>query len=259
MWARRLLKALAAVAGLGLAALLAGSLAEGFDPSVERAIQALQEDPSLKVRAQAALVLGQKGGPDVVPVLVASLSQDRAAAVRAAAAAALGRIGDPAARPALSAAQRSDGDGEVRTAAARALQELEERVRALPRPRSVSVEDVQGKGSPAEKTALREALSRHLADRGFPVARPGEAPAYRVKASVLALDVLEAGGRVSIDVKASAVAVEPGGRMAAMGEGAAHLKTQGARLTRDREEQLSARALEAAARILSDELATELR
>ncbi len=259
MWTRRLLRALAPVAGLGLAALLAGSMAEGFDPSVERAIQALREDPSLKVRAQAALVLGQKGGPDVVPVLVAALSQDRSPAVRAAAAAALGRIGHQAARPALSLAERADPDGEVRTAASRALQDLEERVRAQARPRSVAIEDVQGKGTPTEKSALREALYRHLADRGFPVARPGEAPAFRVKASVLALDVLEAGGRVSIDVKASAVAVEPGGRMAAMSEGAAHLKTQGARLTRDREEQLSARALEAAARILSDELATELR
>ncbi|HVP66163.1 MAG TPA: HEAT repeat domain-containing protein [Anaeromyxobacteraceae bacterium] len=248
----------AAVAGIGLAALMAGSLAEGFDATVERAMDALKRDPSLKVRAQAALVLGQKGGPSVVPVLVASLAADPSATVRAAAAAALGRIGDPSAREALLAAMRSDEDGEVRTAASWALDDLAERARVAAR-RSVAIEDVQGKGSPTEKGALRDALARHLADRGFPPAQAGETPTFRVKASVLALEVLQSGGKVSIDVRASAMAVEASGRMAAMSEGAAHLKTPAGRLSHEKEEQLSARALEAAARILSDEIATELK
>jgi len=255
---RRVKDGVAAVAGFGLAALLAGSLAEGFDATVERAAEALKRDPSLKVRVQAALVLGQKGGPPVVPVLVSSLAGDPSAAVRAAAAAALGRIGDASARDALAAAMRSDGEEEVRTAAGWALEEIVERTRAASR-RSVAIEEVQGKGSLAEKGALREALARHLADRGFPVASAGEAPTFRVKASVLALDVLQAGGKVSIDVKASAMAVEASGRMAAMSEGAAHLKTPASRLTHEKEEQLSARALEAAARILCDEIALELK
>jgi len=259
MWRRRLTDAVAAVAGLGLAVLLAFSLAEGTDATVERAAEALKQDPSLKVRAQAALLLGQRGGPAVIPALAASLGGDPSAAVRTAAAAALGRIGDALARDALTRAQRSDGDAEVRLAAGRALDDLLERSRAHARPRSVAVEDVQGKGTLADKGALRDALLRHLADRGFPSAAPGEAATFRVKASVLAIDVLQSGGKVSIDVKASAVAVEEGGRMAAMSEGAAHLKTQGTSLTREREQQLSARALEAAARILSDEIALELK
>jgi len=259
MWRRRVTEMVAAAVGIGLAALLAGSLADGYEPTLERAIQALREDPSLKVRAQAALLLGQKGGPAVVPVLVAALQGDPSSAVRTAAAAALGRIGDPSARGPLTEAQRADPDGEVRGAAGAALQELEERLRAPARRRSVAVEDVQGKGTAAEKGALRDALSRQLADRGFAVAGPGEAPTFRVKASVLALDVLEAEGRVSVDVKASAMAVEASGRMAAMSEGAAHLKTPAGRLTPQKEEQLSERALEAAARILSDEIALELK
>jgi len=259
MWRRRLIDLVAALAGLGMAALLAGSLAEGLDANLERAVEALRQDPSLKVRAQAALLLGQKGGAAVVPILSASLASDPSTAVRAAAAAALGRIRDPSAREALARAQLSEGDEEVRRATVRALEDWTERTRAQPRPRSVAIEDVQGKGTLADKGALRDALLRNLADRGFPAAAPGETATFRVKASVLALDVLQSGSRVSIDVKASAVAVEEGGRMAAMSEGAAHLKTQSAGLTREREQQLSARALEAAARILSDEIAVELK
>jgi len=254
---RNLLEAFGVVAAVAVGTLLAFGLAEGGDPSVERAIQALQSDPSPKVRAQAALLLRQKAAPESVPALVARLETDPATVVRAASAAALGRIGDPAAREPLARAANADPDGEVRATASEALKVLAERLRTRARP--VAIEEVQGKGSPAVKLALREALYRHLAERGFPAAPPGEAGALRLKASVLALEVAESGGRVSIDVKASAVAVEPGGRMAAMSEGAAHLKTQGSKLTREKEEQLSARALDAAARMLSDELAAELR
>jgi len=259
MWRLRLTGAVAAAAGLGLVALFAGGRAEGYEATLERAVQALREDRSLKVRAQAALVLGQKGGAAVVPVLVSSLQDDPSAAVRTAAAAALGRIGDPSARDPLAEAQRSDPDEEVRAACGAALDEFEERSRTVVRRRSVTIEDVQGKGTAAERGALRDALSRQLSDRGFPVARAGETPTFRVKASVLSLDILEAGGRVSVDVKASAMAVEASGRMAAMSEGAAHLKTPAGHLTHLKEEQLSARALEAAARILSDEIALELK
>jgi HEAT repeat protein len=254
---RNLLQVLGAAAGVALGALIAFGEAEGVDPSVERAIQALEQDPSLKVRAQAALLLGQKAAAEGMPALLVALEKDSSAAVRLAAAAALGRIGDPAAREPLARAANSDADPGVRSAAAAALQDLAERLRT--RTRAVAIEEVQGKGTPAARLALREALARHLADRGFPAAAPDDSRALRLKASVLALDVAESGGRVLIDVRASAMAVEPGGRMAAMSEGAARLRTQGGRLTRERQEQLAARALDAAARMLSDELVAELR
>jgi HEAT repeat protein len=257
MRVRNLLEAVGVVAAVALGALLAVSLAEGGDPSVERAVQALRGDPSAKVRAQAALLLRQKAAPEGAPALVAALEHDPAAVVRASAAAALGRIGDPAAREPLARAANADPDGEVRTTASEALKELSDRVRTRARP--VAIEEVQGAASPALRTALRDSLVRHLAERGFPAAPPGDDRALRLKASVLAVDVSESGGKVSIDVKASAVAVEPGGRMAAMSEGAAHLRTQGTRLSREKEEQLAVRALDAAARMLSDELAAELR
>jgi hypothetical protein len=254
---RNALEALGIALAVAAGGLLAFSLAEGGDPSIERAIQALQSDASPKVRAQAALLLRHRAASEGVPALQSALASDPAAVVRAASASALGRVGDPSAREPLARAANADPDGEVRSTASAALQELAQRVRTLARP--VAIEEVRGAGSPASRGALRDALTRHLAERGFPPAPPGDEAALRLKASVLTLDVAESGGKVTIDVKASAVAVEPGGRMAAMSEGAAHLRTQGTRLTREKEEQLAARALDAAAQMLSDELAAELR
>jgi len=130
-----------------LAALLAVALAQAplarADPSTDRAIEALGKDRSLKVRAQAALILGQRGAVDAVPALVAALTEDREEAVRIAAAAALGKIGDPTAREALDAARRSDPDGEVRAAAARALANLAPRARGGARRHRVTVEEAE--------------------------------------------------------------------------------------------------------------------
>jgi HEAT repeat protein len=254
---RNALQAVGVALAVAVGGLLAFTLAEGGDPSIERAIQALQSDPSPKVRAQAALLLRHRAAAEGSAALVAALEGDPASVVRASSAAALGRVGDPSVREPLARAANADPDAEVRSTATAALKELSARMRTRPRP--VTIEEVRGAGSPAARSALRDALTRHLAERGFPPASPGDEAALRLKASVLALHVSEASGRVTIDVKASAVAVEPGGRMAAMSEGAAHLKTQGTRLTREKEEQLAARALDAAARMLSDEIAAELR
>jgi hypothetical protein len=254
---RNALEALGVAVAVVAGGLIAFGLAEGGDPSIERAIQALQSDPSPKVRAQAALLLRHRAAAEGVAALRSALANDPAAVVRATAASALGRVGDPSVREPLALAANADPDREVRSTATAALKELAERTRTRARP--VAIEEVRGAGSPAARGALRDALTRHLAERGFPPAPPGDEAALRLKASVLTLDVAESGGKVTIDVKASAVAVEPGGRMAAMSEGAAHLRTQGTRLTRERQEQLAARALDAAARMLSDELAAELR
>jgi len=246
-----------------LAALLAVALAQAplarADPSTDRAIEALGKDRSLKVRAQAALILGQRGAVDAVPALVAALTEDREEAVRIAAAAALGKIGDPTAREALDAARRSDPDGEVRAAAARALANLAPRARGGARRHRVTVEEAQGKGGDAARSALHAALARHLAQRGFQVVGADEGATYRIKPSVLSIDVSEGAGNVVIAVKAAAVAVDEDGRMAAMIETGARLKATGTNLSGQAQDQLSARALDAAARTLSEDLAAQLR
>ncbi len=236
-----------------LCLLMAAVSAAGVDSQTERAIQALRQDRSLKVRAQAALVLGQRGDPEAVPALLSALAEDDAEAVRIAAAAALGKIGDPTAREPLENARRADPAGEVRQAATRALGDLA-RAGAVG---TVAIEATQGKGGESARTAFGECLARHLSSRGFRVVDAGERAAYRIKPSLLALDVNENGGKVAIAVKASAVAVDAQGRMAAMLEGGARLRASGA--SPAARGQLSVRALDAAARTLSEDLAAKLK
>jgi len=233
--------------------LLATVSAAGADSQTDRAIQALRQDRSLKVRAQAALVLGQRGVPEAVPALVAALAEDDASAVRIAAAAALGKIGDPSAREPLENARHADPSPEVQRAADRALTELA-RAGAVG---TVSIEATQGKGGESAHTAFGKSLARHLSKRGFTVVETGERAAYRIKPSLLALEVNESGGKLSIAVKASAVAVDAQGRMAAMLEGGARLKASGA--SPSVRWELSVRALDAAAGTLSEDLATRLK
>ncbi len=242
-------RAVVRAAAATLAALPA--LPEG---QAERAIRALRDDRSLKVRAQAALVLAQQPSPEAVEALSAALASDDAAAVRIAAAASLGKIGDHSARQALESARKSDPESRVREAAAQALEELDARGA-----RRITIEEVQGRGGDAARRALHAALSRHLAHRGFAVVDSGDHAAWRIKPSVLAVDVLDDDGRTTIAVRASAVAVDGQGRMAAMIESAARLKASGGGLGAARERELSTRALDAAARTLSEDLAARLR
>lgn len=244
MGLRRALPLLVAVAALPAAA---------GDPVVDRAMAALRSDASLKVRTQAALVLGSRGARQAVPALGHALASDESPAVRIAAAAALARLGDLGGRDPLEAASRADPDLTVRSAAARALAEL-----LAASARSVTVEEAQGQGGAAARQALQEALARHLRRQGFAVVGPGEAAGYRLKASVLELDVSQAGGRTIIAVKASVVAVDSQGKMAAMVEGGARLRASGGS-SAAAQEQLSERALDAAAVSLSEDLAARLR
>ncbi len=238
---------------------LAPAASRPEDPQ-ERAIRALRQDPSLKVRTQAALVLGQRGGAGAVAALREALDRDESAAVRMAAAGALGRIGDSAARDALERASTGDVDSRVRAAAARALADLGASRREGPRARTLTIEDVQGaRVDAATRQALRAALGRHLAERGFSVVGPGEGAAYRIKPAILSLDVAEAGGKTVIIVRASTVAVDGSGRMAAMIEGSARLRAEGHGLSRSAQARLSAKAIDAAASSLSEDLAAKLQ
>jgi hypothetical protein len=238
-----------------LAALLGlAALARAGDPVSERALQALLRDPSLKVRTQAALVLGQRGAREAVPTLVQALAGDESPAVRVAAATALGRLGDAAAREPLEAASRADPDAGVRSAAARAHAEL-----SAMATRAVALDEPQGsRAGPEARAALRESLTRHLRKQGFAVVGATEPAGYRLKPSVLEIDVAHAGGKVSISVKVSVVAVDSQGRMAAMVEGGARLRASGGSAGQA-QEQLAARALDAAAVSLAEDLAARLR
>lgn len=229
-----------------------------MDLAVQRAVEALKRDSSLKVRTQAALVLGQLGAADAVPALTTALLEDRAPAVRIAAAAALGRIGDPSALQALEGAERDDGDGEVREAAGRALAQVRIHGKRSVDRRAVVIEEVTGKGGVQARKALRTALAVQLQRAGFALVEPEEA-AFRIKPSVISVETSESGGKLFVSVKAAAVAVGLDGRMAAIIQGGARVRASGARRSEAVEEQLSATALEAAARTLSEDLASQLK
>ena len=224
--------------------------APGGDPQVTRAIAALRDDSSLKVRAQAAFVLAQRGTRGAVPALRRALTEDEAPAVRVAAAAALGRIGGPGVVGALRDASAHDREGAVRTAAAQALDVL------LSGGRSVMIEAVQGeKGGPQARDELRGALSSQLRQHGFTVVDGGGEAGYRLKPAVLQLEQAQAGSGTTVMVKASVIAVDRQGRIAAIVEGGARARTAAAGNASAR---LVAQALEAAARGISEDLARRL-
>jgi hypothetical protein len=226
--------------------LLALSLSAGAEPLVEGAIRALRNDSSLKVRTQAAIVLGQRAPIEAVPALREAVATDESPAVRLAAIAALARIGDRSARPTLRAAAQSDPEGSVRRAAARAVEELG--------PLSFSIEAPGGAGGTAARVALREALARELRQQGFEVVSRG---GVRLKPSVLKLDVDEQGGKTVIAVRASLVAVDGDGRMAAMLETAAKLSASGI-IPDWKIATYAAQALDAAAKTMCEDLAARL-
>lgn len=232
----------AAVLLLLLAVPLA-ALAQGQN---ESAIRALRRDSSMKVRTQAAVVLGQRNAVDAVPALREAVAVDDEAAVRLAAVTALARIRDRSARPTLRAAAAADPDGSVRRAAQKAIEELG--------PLAFSVDEAQGTGGAQAREALRRAIAAQLKERGFEVLARG---GMRLKPSVLRVDVDSKAGKTVIAVRASLVAVDDDGRMAAMLEGGARLSATG-NVPESKLGAYSAKALEAAAKTLCEDLAAKL-
>jgi hypothetical protein len=216
------------------------------ESQVDGAIHALRSDSSLKVRTQAAIVLGQSREATAVPALREAVARDDSSAVRLAAVAALAKIRDRSARGTLRAAADADPDAAVRSAAARALADLG--------PLAFSIEEPGGTGGALARGALRDALERQLRDRGWAVVDRG---GMRLKPSVLRVDVDADDGRTVIAVRASLVAVDGDGRMAAMLEGGARLSASGA-IPDKRLGTYAAKALEAAARTLCEDLAAKL-
>jgi hypothetical protein len=242
------MRALAAVAVLTLAA-----AARGAEADLDAVFGALRGDRSAKVRAQAAIVLGARGGPDVAAPLAQALASDPDVAVRLAAASAIARVGGPGARDALEAAARGDRDARVRDAAARALAALApEREAAL----AFSIEETSGHAAVATRTAFRDAIARHLRDRGYAVVERGAG--YRLKPSLLRVDVEQGSEATVVAVKAALVAVDGGGRMAAMLEAGARLRAAGKVPVGD-VARYAVKAADAAAGTLCDDLAARLR
>src|SRR5512138_2330331 len=82
-----------------------------------------------------------------------------------------------------------------------------------PRARVLLIEEVGGEqGTPAARQALREALARHLGRRGFHVVEGGKRFAFRLQPKLLLVDVQNGS---SVEVKASVVALDGKGRVAA--------------------------------------------
>jgi len=216
------------------------------ETQVDLAIRALRKDSSLKVRTQAAVVLGQRGAVEGVPALREAVATDDASAVRLAAVTALGKIGDRSARPTLKAAAEADPDDSVRKAARKALSDLG--------PLAFSIEEARGAGSAAARDALRQAIAGHLRGRGYAIVEQG---GMVLKPSVMRIDVETKGGRTTIAVKAALVAVDDDGKMAAMLESGAKLSAAGV-VPESKLPAYSAKALEAAAKTLCEDLAAKL-
>jgi hypothetical protein len=88
---------------------------------LEDLARALMQDPSYKVRVQAALVLGKLGDKRAVPALLQALHDDNET-VRGVAATSLGRIGDRQAANALLRTSSGDPSEFVRAQARKALE-----------------------------------------------------------------------------------------------------------------------------------------
>lgn len=231
------------------AALAAGRPSTTDDPQAQRAMAELRQDGSRKVRARAAEVLAARAGRAAIPALCRALTEDEAAVVRVAAASALQRLGDPTARWALRDAAARDPDRGVREVASRALDEL------LRGSRTVVVEPAQGSDRDGAAGALQRALAAELTRRGFSVVDGGGAAGYHLKPAVLRVDVTRGAGGTRVEVKASVVAIDRAGRIAAMVEGGARARTPGAAAA---VADLQARAFAAAAGSLSEDLARRL-
>ena len=226
-----------ALAALLLLALVAPAAADG---GADPAVTALRKDSSLKVRTQAAIVLGQRGSPEAIQALREAVAEDHAAAVRLAAVSALSRLQARGARGTLQAAAQADPDASVRAAAGKALAALG--------PVTLTVEEAGGPAGPR----LSAAVAGQLRQRGLAVGDGGE---LLVKPKVT-VAVAETGGRTSFEARASLVVVDGDGRIDLF-ESSAKAAVSGT-VPEARRGAYVQKVVEAAGRGLGDDLAVKL-
>ena len=212
------------------------------DPQVDAACEALRGDSSLKVRTQAAIILGQRGAPEAVSALRRAVAEDRAPAVRLAAASALGKLGARAARSTLEAARTADPDAAVQAAAARALAALG----------PVTLQLEPGEGSAAARPALREALARRLGELGW---RPTDQGELKVRPSV-GVEVSADAARTLVEAHGSLAVVDADGRVELLEATARATLPAGA--APPRVASTTSKVVEAVARGLAEDLAARL-
>ena len=122
---------------------------------------------------------------------------------------------------------------------------------ARPAARVVTVEPVQGDhGDATARATLRASLSKYLRAQGFTVGESPARPRYRLRPSVLRLEVAQGRAGVDVEVRASVVAVE-GKRVVAIVEGGARAR---AATPAAGTAALTAQALDAAARKIAEDL-----
>jgi hypothetical protein len=209
---------------------------------VEIAIDALQHDSSLKVRTQAAIILGQRGAREAIPALRQAIAGDDSAAVRLAAIGALVKLRARIARPTLVNARDTDPDDSVRAAARRALDAIG----------SVVVRIEEPTGTAGAHAALRHSLVTHLREAGIAVGDSGE---IRLKPKV-ALDVAESSGKTVISARTSVLAVDGDGHVEMM-EGSAQATANGI-LSEARVASTSEKVIDAAVKGVCQDLAMKL-
>jgi hypothetical protein len=228
------------LAALLVAALLLVAPGSPAGAEVDPAVTALRKDSSLKVRTQAAILLGQRGSPDAIAALREAVADDRASAVRLAAISALGRLQARGARGTLEAAVQADPDAAVRNAAARTLTALG--------PVTLTVEEAGGPSG----ARLSAAVAGQLRQRGLVVAEQGE---LRVKPKV-AVEVAEGGGRTTFEARASLAVLDGDGRIDLL-ETSAKAAVSGT-VAEGRRGAYVQKVVEAAGRGLGDDLAVKL-
>ena len=235
------------IRALAVALLVLAAAAPASADKIDSLTRTLMQDPSYKVRVQAALVLGKLADRRAVPALMQAL-HDENETVRGVAATSLGRIGDKSAANALQMAATSDASEFVRSQARKALEIVANggggMVAAPPNAGArfyVAIGFTGGGKAGAEYTRLvREALAKELqkvSSVTLSVSGGGGEPSRSVLASkhlqgfivdgsIQRLSATPAGGTQNIDCDLKAfVATFPDRSIKAMTQEGASLQT----------------------------------
>jgi hypothetical protein len=164
MWTR---SSRLAVVALVLAVAVAWATPARAD-KIDDLTRALMQDPSYKVRVQAALILGKINDKRAVPALIQAL-HDENETVRGVAATSLGRLGDKSAANALMQSSTNDSSDFVKAQARKALELVAGGgggPSRAPPPRAgarfyVAI-DILGRADPQWARLVKEALQREL-------------------------------------------------------------------------------------------------